>query len=172
MLFELLKMNYLKISIAIFLALTASRLIPHPPNFTSLLAFSFYVPTILGISYLPALIIIFVLTDAILDFYSVSLFIWGSVILIGLMSKFFIKNITLRISGPLLGATLFFLITNFSDFGLGSYGYTVDGLIKCYELAIPFFRYNLILILLLSCFIETVYKFKTSLKRYENRTLL
>ena len=165
-------MNYLKISIAIFLALAASRFIPHPPNFTSLLALSFYVPAILGISYLPALIISFVITDAILGFHSVSLFTWGSVILIGLMSKFFIKNITSRITGSMLGATLFFLTTNFGVWSLGSYGYTVDGLIKCYTLAIPFFGYNLISTLLFSCLIETVYKFKTSLKGHGNKTLL
>ena len=41
-------MNYLKISIGIFLALAASRFIPHPPNFTSLLALSFYVPAFIG----------------------------------------------------------------------------------------------------------------------------
>ena len=55
-------MNYLKISIGIFIALAASRFIPHPPNFTSLIALSFYVPAILGIRYLPALLISFVLT--------------------------------------------------------------------------------------------------------------
>ena len=49
-------MNYLKVSTGIFLALAASRFIPHPPNFTSLLALSFYVPALLGIRYLPALI--------------------------------------------------------------------------------------------------------------------
>ena len=52
-------MNYLKISLGIFLALAASRFIPHPPNFTSLLALSFYVPAILGLKFLPALIISF-----------------------------------------------------------------------------------------------------------------
>ena len=50
-------MNYLKISLGIFVALAASRFIPHPPNFTSLLALSFYVPAILGIRYLPVLLI-------------------------------------------------------------------------------------------------------------------
>ena len=54
-------MQYLKISIGIFLALAASRFVPHPPNFTSLLALSFYVPAILGIRYLPALLISFVI---------------------------------------------------------------------------------------------------------------
>ena len=32
------------IFIGIFTSLAASRFIPHPPNFTSLLALSFYVP--------------------------------------------------------------------------------------------------------------------------------
>ena len=56
-------MNYFKISICIFIALAASRLIPHPPNFTSLIALSFYVPALLGIRYIPSLILSFILTD-------------------------------------------------------------------------------------------------------------
>ena len=40
----------------IFLALAISRFIPHPPNFTSLIALSFYVPVFLGITYIPYLI--------------------------------------------------------------------------------------------------------------------
>ena len=55
--------NSLFISLGIFLSLAASRFIPHPPNFTSLIALSFYVPALLGISYLPALLISFVITD-------------------------------------------------------------------------------------------------------------
>ena len=68
-------MNYLKISTGIFLALAASRFIPHPPNFTSLLALSFYVPALLGIRYLPVLVItkIIYLSDlTIIFFYSIA----------------------------------------------------------------------------------------------------
>ena len=55
--------NYLVI-LAILIALgVAGRLLPHPPNFTSLLALSFYVPALLGVRYLPALIISFLITD-------------------------------------------------------------------------------------------------------------
>ena len=49
-------MNYLKISVGIFLTLAASRFIPHPPNFTSLIALSFYVPVLLGLRFLPVLL--------------------------------------------------------------------------------------------------------------------
>ncbi len=153
-------MNYLKISLGIFFALAASRFIPHPPNFTSLLALSFYVPAILGTRFLPALVISFFITDLIIGFHSIALFTWGSVILIGLLSKFFISNITTRISGSLLGALLFYLITNFGVWSHGSYGYTLEGFIACYTLAIPFFGYSLISTFIFSGFIEGISKLK------------
>ena len=52
-------MNYLKISVGLLIVLAASRFIPHPPNFTSLIALSFYVPILLGNRYIPALILCF-----------------------------------------------------------------------------------------------------------------
>ena len=119
-------MNVLKISIGIFLALAASRFVPHPPNFTSLIALSFYIPVLFGIKFLPILLLSFIITDLIIGFHGVTLFTWGTVILIGLMAKFFVSNITTRISAALLGACLFYLITNFGVWSLGSYGYSLD----------------------------------------------
>ena len=153
-------MNYLKISFGIIAALTASRFIPHPPNFTSLLALSFYVPALLGARYIPVLLMGFVLTDLVIGFHGVTFFTWGSVIFIGLASKFFTKNILNRIFGSLLGSCAFFIITNFGVWTLGSYGYTFSGFINCYTLAIPFFAYSLISTLIFSTIIETFYKFK------------
>jgi hypothetical protein len=151
-------MNYLKISLGIFLALATSRFFPHPPNFTSLLALSFYVPAILGIRFIPALVFSFFVTDLIIGFHGTTLFTWGSVILIGFISKFFISNITTRISGALAGALLFFIITNFGVWSIGSYGYTIDGLVLCYTLAIPFFAYSMISTFIFSAIIEGVNK--------------
>ena len=142
--YDIFFMQYLKIFIGVFLVLAASRFIPHPPNFTSLLAISFYVPALLGARYLPSVVLSFALTDFIIGFHGVTLFTWGSVILIGLGSKFFAKTILNRIFGSLLGASLFFIITNFGVWSLGSYGYTFSGFINCYILAIPFFVYSLI----------------------------
>ena len=160
-------MQYLKISIGIFLALAASRFIPHPPNFTSLLALSFYVPALLGIRYLPALVISFFITDLLIGYHSVTLFTWGSVILIGLSSRFFLSSLTTRVSGSLLGACIFFLITNFGVWSIGSYGYTIEGFILCYTLALPFFAYSIVSTLAFSVIIETVYKF-TNFKKIRN----
>ena len=151
-------MKYIKISIGIFFALAASRFIPHPPNFTSLLALSFYIPVLFGIKFLPILLLSFIVTDVFIGFHGVVLFTWGTVILIGLMSKFFVSSIIKRISGALLGACLFYFITNFGVWSLGSYGYTFEGLILCYTLAIPFFTYSLISTFLFSGLIETISK--------------
>jgi hypothetical protein len=152
-------MSYLKISIGIFITLAASRFIPHPPNFTTLLALSFYVPALLGVRYLPALILSFIVTDLIIGFHGVTLFTWGSVILIGLGSRFFAKGIFNRISGSLLGACLFFIITNFGVWSLGSYGYSLNGIISCYILALPFFGYSLISTFIFAGVIEGIYKY-------------
>jgi len=154
-------MKYLKISLGIFLTLAASRFIPHPPNFTSLIALSFYIPALLGLRYLPILVLSFIITDLFIGFHGVTLFTWGSVVLIGLFSKYFIKNILSRVSGALLGACLFFLITNFGIWSLGSYGYTIEGFLLCYTLAIPFFAYNIISTFIFSGIIESIYKFKS-----------
>ena len=158
-------MNYLKISVGIFLALAASRFIPHPPNFTSLIALSFYIPAVLGIRFIPTLIASFLLTDLIIGFHGVTFFTWGSVLLIALMSKFFLQSMTNRFLGALLGACLFFIITNFGVWSLGSYGYNLEGLITCYLLAIPFFVNTLVSTLIFSSLIEIVLSKKKFLKK-------
>ena len=151
-------MNYLKISLGIFVALAASRFIPHPPNFTSLIALSFYIPALLRLRYLPILILSFIITDLFIGLHSTILFTWGSVGLIGLMSKYFNKSMTFRIFGALIGAVIFFVLTNFGVWIDGSHGYAINGFISCYILALPFFGYSVISTLVFSVLIETIYK--------------
>ena len=156
-------MNYLKVTLGIFLALGASRFIPHPPNFTSLLALAFYVPALLGVRYLPALLISFVFTDLIIGLHSTTFFTWGSVLFIGLISKYFVFSMTKRMGGALFGVFIFFIITNFGVWVSGYYGLTLSGLITCYTLALPFFGYSLISTIIFSTIIETIYKFRNSI---------
>ena len=158
-----MKKNFL-IFIGIFASLAASRFIPHPPNFTSLIALSFYVPVLLGLRFLPALLISFAITDFIIGYHTATHWTWGSVLVIGLVSQYFNKNISYRLTGTLLAASLFFLITNFGVWTTGMYSYTLSGLLNCYILAIPFFTYNLISTILFSLLIETGFKlYKTKL---------
>ena len=149
-------MKHFNICVGIFLALGLSRFIPHPPNFTSLIALSFYVPIIFGVRYLPIVIISFAITDIIIGYHTGTHWTWGSVLLIGLISIYLKKNIKFRLTGALLGATLFFIITNFGVWTSGIYGYSISGLVTCFTLAIPFFAYNAISTLFFSIIIETI----------------
>jgi hypothetical protein len=159
-------MKYLKISLGIFIVLAASRFIPHPPNFTTLLGLAFYIPAILGVGYIPALIVSFLITDIIIGFHGIMLFTLGSVLFIGLLSQYFLKTYISRISGSLLGAVLFFLITNFGVWSYGSYGYSFNSLIICYTVALPFFVYSLISTIIFATIVEFLLHKRILFKRH------
>ena len=160
-------MQYLKISIGIFVALAASRFIPHPPNFTSLIALAFYIPAILGVKFMPIIVISFFITDLFLGIHQVVFFTWGSVLLIGLISKFFLKNTTSRLFGSIASVFVFFIITNFGVWLSGMYEVSFNGLILCYTMAIPFLGNSLISTLLFSMIIEFIYnQFTIFIKKY------
>ena len=144
--------------VVILLILSASRFIPHPPNFTSLLAISFYIPFFMGRNYIPAILISFVITDLIIGYHNTTHWTWGSVLLIGLIAKYFPNKLSTRIIGAMSGAIIFFIITNFGVWTTGMYGLTISGLKASYILAIPFFTYSLISTLLFSVIIEAGYK--------------
>lgn len=153
-------MNFLKISIGVLIALSVSRFVPHPPNFTSLLALSFYIPAMFGRKYLPIVALSFVITDIFIGFHSTTLFTWGSVLLIGYLSEYFKKNTISRLFGSMFGPLIFFIFTNFGVWILGGYEMSVNGFVKCYILALPFFVNNLVSTLLFSILIEIIIKFK------------
>ena len=158
-------MSYIKISFGIFIALAASRFVPHPPKFTSLLALSFYVPAILGLKFLPALVISFVITDMYIGFHELVFFTWGSIIFIALISKFFEQNLKKRMFGCLIGVLIFFILTNFGVWSMGSYGYSLTGLITCYTLALPFLGNTLVSTLIFASIIEILLGSKKYLEK-------
>ena len=148
----------LKIALSIFLALAVSRFIPHPPNFTSLIALSFYVPAIFGSRYMPVVLLSFVFTDLVIGFHNTLLFTWGSILLISFISKYFQKTILSRLGGSIVGALIFFVVTNFGVWVTGMYGYNFNGLITTYLLAVPFFANTAISTFIFASLIETGYR--------------
>ena len=151
-------MEKISICLGIFLALAVSRFVPHPPNFTSLIALSFYVPAIFGRQYIPAVILSFAITDLVIGYHYGTFYTWGSVLLIGLISNYFRKTLIKRLSGALVGAIIFFIVSNFGVWISGMYEYSLNGIISCYTAAIPFFAYSAISTILFSFLIEIFYK--------------
>jgi len=160
------------ICLGIFSSLAASRFIPHPPNFTSLIALSFYVPVLLGLRFLPFLIISFAITDLFIGYHTGTHWTWGSVLVIGLVSQYFNKNLNFRLVGALFGASIFFLITNLGVWLSGGlYELTISGLITCFTLALPFFGYTAISTLIFSVIFESIFKYKRIIFKKINLSL-
>jgi branched-subunit amino acid ABC-type transport system permease component len=152
-------MNYLKISLGIFIALAASRFIPHPPNFTNLIALSFYIPLVFGTNFIPAVLASFIITDFYFGFHQVLFFTWGSIFLIGIISKYFKINIYWRFFGVISSSLIFFIVSNFGMWATGYYGYTFEGFLTTYIMAIPFYTNNLLSTCIYAIIIEIIIKF-------------
>ena len=72
---EMRMINFKVVGIVVF-ALFVSRFIPHPPNFTALIALSFYIPLIFGVKYISIVLVAFVLTDVFIGLHS-TIFLLG-----------------------------------------------------------------------------------------------
>jgi len=139
------------IALIIFL-ISLSRIFPHPPNFTPILALAIF-----GGAYLPNRIIALslpilamFLSDLIIGFHSQIYAVYVTIIVLSLLGNMIkTKNIkNLAITG-FAGSLIFFMITNFSVWLSGGlYPLTIDGLLECYIMAIPFFHNTLISTLL------------------------
>ena len=135
--------------IAMMLAAALSRLVPHPPNLTSVAAVALFGGAYLAdkrLAFLVPLGALF-LSDLILGSYQHMEVVYASFALIVCIGLWLQRRRTiLHIAGAALaGSVLFFLITNFGVWWFQSlYPHTLDGLIACYVAAIPFFRNSLL----------------------------
>ena len=134
-------------SIIIFAAFT--RLIPHPPNFTPIIAIGLFGGAYLQDRRLVLLIplIAMLIADTFLGFHGTMVWVYSSLILISLMgillkNRTTLKNCTVATLG---GSLLFFLVTNFGVWIIsGFYEKSLSGLLTCYSMALPFFHNTLV----------------------------
>ncbi|MCK5466738.1 hypothetical protein KAI56_04580 [Candidatus Parcubacteria bacterium] len=150
-------MNKAKISIALMLIIigVVGRFVLVSyvgiPNFEIITVLALIAGIYLGGVYMiiVPLAIIF-LSDLVIGNNYIFIFTWTAFMFIGLFgflsnriqnSKFKIQN-SVRLA--LLSSIFFYLYTNFGWWLMsGMYEYTLPGLIRCYYMAIPFFRNNL-----------------------------
>ncbi len=149
--------------------LAIGRLIPHPPNFTPILAAAIVAPYILNNRFISLLIPLsaMIIADFFIGFYSGIIWVYGSIFLCGVLSEYSkkFKNYKLQLGVmSLLSSIIFFVITNFSVWFFGDlYPKTYDGLLLCYTMAIPFFQNTAISTLLYTgLFVMTIEFFKNT----------
>ena len=147
-LFTILKKEIFPISLILILAF--ARLIPHPPNFTPIIAVALvsgYFFKNINLSLL-ILLVAMLLSDLFIGFYENMIFVYASLLLI----TFVFHKISKKINYKNLfiycfaGSLIFFIFSNFGVWALGSpgvldvaYERNISGLVECYILAIPFF---------------------------------
>jgi len=136
--------------ISLILILAFARLIPHPPNFTPIIAVAIvsgYFFKNVNLSLLT-LLVAMLISDLFIGFYENVIFVYASLLLITFVFHKINKKINFKnlfIYG-FAGSIVFFVISNFGVWALGSpgvydvaYDRNLSGLIECYILAIPFF---------------------------------
>ena len=126
--------------------LALGRLIPHPPNFTPILATAIYTPYIINNKWIAMLIPLsaMFIADIIIGFHPYMLWVYGAIGISTLLSywsmRFNKKYMQLTVM-TLVSSILFFIITNFAVWVIWDYyPKTIDGLLLCYSMAIPFFQ--------------------------------
>ena len=140
--------NYLLKNFIVFISCVGIvllfRIIPHPPNFTPVIALSLYLPFLFGVWSIPFCILGFAITDYFIGFHSLLFWTWGALAFTGYTSKF-CNKIHSRIILSFIGAITFFVISNFGVWISGTlYEISVQGLLNCYIMALPFFTNTLL----------------------------
>jgi hypothetical protein len=139
-------MRNLLVGSLLILIAALSRLLPHPANFTPIAAMALAGGVYLDKRFALAIPIgALIVSDIFIGFHNTVLFVYGSFIIAGFIGLWLKahKKPALVIGGTILSSVIFFIITNFGVWITGGgwfYPKTLQGLVECYTLAIPFFR--------------------------------
>ena len=141
--------------LGLVLILSFSRLIPHPPNFTPVIAVAVMSSYYFNNKYLSlsAMLTSMILSDIIIGFYSGIFYVYFSLVLIILIFSNLVRHINFKnlFLYSFLGSVIFFVITNAGVWFSGLlYEKNLAGLIECYIMAIPFFKNTIISTVLFS----------------------
>ena len=135
-------MNKFILLIIIILA-AGTRFIPHPPNFTPIIAMGLFGGAYIHSRSLAVIIPIgsMFLSDLFLGFHGTVYFVYGSLLLVTILGMILINKITIKncTLAALSSSFLFFLITNLGVWLTSSYyPKNIQGIITCYTMALPF----------------------------------
>ena len=128
----------------------ACRLLPHAWNFAPIVGIALFAGVYLGRNYAIGVpILAIVIGDLFIGFYEwqLMLIVYGCYVAAGLLGVLIKKHKSLEtvIAGSIVASIIFFLATNWAVWQFSPwYAKSVEGLIQCYALALPFFRNTLL----------------------------
>ena len=145
---KLKNLKHFILPVGLILVLSFSRLIPHPSNFTPILAVGVFAGFYFRNFILSLFIVIsaMFISDLVIGLHSTMIFTYSSLILavaIGLLIKKF--NFKAILLSGLSSSGIFFVVTNFGSWlTLEMYEKNFSGLAQSYFMGIPFFHNTLI----------------------------
>ncbi|WCL50084.1 DUF6580 family putative transport protein [Leptospira sp. GIMC2001] len=146
------------ISVALILVAAATRLLPHPANFTPLIAISLFGGAYLANRFLAALIPVgaMFISDLVIGFHDLMIPIYLLMIVTSIVGRQLMNSESAtKIGSYSIGSSLvFFVVTNFLVWiSSGMYSLDMSGLITCFMMAIPFFQNQVLGDLLYTAFL-------------------
>ncbi|AAN51260.1 DUF6580 family putative transport protein [Leptospira interrogans] len=133
---------------SLILIAVASRYLPHPANFTPILAISLFAGAHFASKrlslFLPVCALL--ISDLLIGFHDQMIPVYGiSLLLVVAGWRLRISSSVSKIAfWSLSGSVLFFLVTNFYVWLAGYYSYDLNGLVQCFIMAVPFFQNSLL----------------------------
>ena len=165
---KLKNLKYFILPIGLILILSFSRLIPHPSNFTPILAVGVFAGFYFR-NFILSLFIVIIsmfIGDLVIGFHNTMIFTYSSLILavaIGLLIKKF--NFKEIIFSGLSSSVVFFIVTNFGSWlTLEMYEKNFSGLLQSYFMAVPFFHNTLISTLIYLIILKLLLEFSIKKK--------
>ncbi|MDP8290325.1 MAG: hypothetical protein P9M02_05115 [Candidatus Susulua stagnicola] len=133
--------------ITLFIFGLVTRLMPHLPNFTPILAISLFAGAYFNKKYaiwFP--IALYTISELIIGGNDVIFFTAGSIFLITLLGMRLRGRTSLKnnLFYGLISPIIFFLISNFGVWAIGWYPPTLIGLTQCYIMALPFLKVSIL----------------------------
>ena len=128
----------------------ASRLIPHPPNFTPIAAMALFCAGNCTNKYSAFIIplVAMLLSDLLIGFHNTLIPVYVSFIFTVMIGFVVLRNkvkLSSLFTASIMSSVLFFIITNFGVWFQGSlYPKNIAGITECFMLAIPFFKNTLL----------------------------
>jgi hypothetical protein len=141
-------MRNLIVATGLIVAVAATRFLPHPPNFSPVMAVALFGSAVFANRYMGLILALaaMALSDVGLGAHSTLPFVYIAMLGAGALGFLLRKDrtVTKIIGATLAGSVLFFVVTNFGVFVMQDlYAKNLQGLVECYAMALPFFQNSL-----------------------------
>lgn len=135
--------------IVVIAVVALSRLLPHPPNFSPVVAVALFGGAALTNRWLAFMVPLaaMLVADMFIGFHNTMVFVYAGMALVVLIGSVLGKQRRPAIlaSAAIAGSAVFFLISNAGVWWLGGiYPHNTEGLLTCLVVALPFFHNTLL----------------------------